>query len=116
MQAIVTKYLGATDSRGSRIIARADAGSVTVAWDYAIDDDANHRAAAEALCARLGWKGKLACGGMPPKSAYACVFVFVTPSTCETLRAKRARTRAVRRSQSELAAAEAKRLDWKARK
>lgn len=55
MQAIITKYLGPTDTRGSRIKATAAAGSVTLSYDCALDSDGNHRAAAEALCVKLGW-------------------------------------------------------------
>jgi hypothetical protein len=32
-QAIVTRYLGATDYRGARVKATAYAGSVTLPWD-----------------------------------------------------------------------------------
>lgn len=55
LQAIQTKYLGPTNSRGSRIKATAAAGSVTVSWDYALDQCDNHRAAAKALCDKFGW-------------------------------------------------------------
>jgi len=55
LQAITTKYLGPTDHRGSRIKARCAAGSVTVPWDYALNADANHVAAARALCEKLQW-------------------------------------------------------------
>ena len=34
-QAIVTKYLGPTKSRGSRVKATASAGSITLAWNDA---------------------------------------------------------------------------------
>jgi len=54
-QAIVTKYLGPTDYRGSRVKATAQAGSMTVPWDHALDPAENHRAAAFALAKRLGW-------------------------------------------------------------
>jgi hypothetical protein len=56
MQAIQTKYLGPTDSRGSRIKATCAAGSVTVPWDYGADTDANHRYACSMLRSKLGWE------------------------------------------------------------
>lgn len=50
--AIRTRYHGPTDHRGSRFTAMADdtrdRQSVTVGYDYALDVDANHAAAAEA--------------------------------------------------------------------
>jgi hypothetical protein len=55
LQAITTKYIGPTNYRGSRIKARCKAGSVTVPWDYAISPNANHIAAARALCVKLQW-------------------------------------------------------------
>jgi hypothetical protein len=57
MQAIQTTYKGPTDSRGARILAKADAGSATVAWDHALGILENHLAAAMALVAKLGWDG-----------------------------------------------------------
>jgi len=55
MQAIITKYLGPTNVRGSRIKATCAAGSLTVSYDDALGSDGNHRAVAEALCVKLGW-------------------------------------------------------------
>ncbi|MDL5595979.1 hypothetical protein QS468_24895 [Bacillus subtilis] len=55
MQAIQTKYLGPTETRGSRISAKCAAGSVTLGYDHALDLESNHVAAAMALCAKLGW-------------------------------------------------------------
>ena len=53
MQAIITKYLGPTNHRGSRIKATAWAGSVTVSYDYSVDSGGNHKAAAQAVCDKL---------------------------------------------------------------
>ena len=55
MQAIQTKYLGATNHRGERVKATAAAGSVTLSWDYELNNEGNHRAAAEALMEKLDW-------------------------------------------------------------
>ena len=54
-QAIVTKHLGPTNHRGSRVKATAQAGSVTVPWDDALNSEANHDRAAKALAQRYGW-------------------------------------------------------------
>lgn len=51
MKAIVTKFHGPTYSRGSRYRATdSDKNSVTISSDLALNDDANHIAAAMALC------------------------------------------------------------------
>lgn len=58
-QGIETKYMGATNHRGSRVKATAYAGSITVGWDHGLDVNANHARAAAALCEKLGWSGVL---------------------------------------------------------
>lgn len=78
-QAIATKFLGPTNFRGARIKAKAEAGSVTVAWDYALGIEANHRAAAVALALKLGWTGHWHGGGGLPGAG----FVFVNSSNSE---------------------------------
>jgi hypothetical protein len=62
-QAIETRHLGPTNTKGSRIKATAWAGSVTIGYDYALDAQDNHRAAADALIAKMGWNGTFAQGG-----------------------------------------------------
>jgi hypothetical protein len=54
-QAIVTRYLGPTNTRGARIKATASAGSVSVAYGYG-NEEAEHMAACLALVAKLGWQ------------------------------------------------------------
>lgn len=74
MQAIITKYLGPTNHRGSRIKATAYAGSVTVPFDYSLDTVERHRAAAMALAAKYGWReGAWTYGEMPDGSGFAFV-------------------------------------------
>jgi len=55
MQAIVTKFVGPTTHRGSRVVAKADAGRRVYSWhdDLGIED--NHRAAALAFAHEFGW-------------------------------------------------------------
>lgn len=55
MQAITTKYIGPTNTRGSRVKARCEAGSITVHWDHALDVEDNHTVAAKTLRTKLGW-------------------------------------------------------------
>ncbi len=73
MKAIKTVYLGPTNTKGSRVKASAEGGSsVILAWDHALDAVDNHKAAAKALCEKLGWTGKLATGGL--SDCYVHVF------------------------------------------
>lgn len=79
MQAIVTKYFGPGNVRGSRVKATCQAGSVTVPWDDALNSDGNHTMAARKLAFKLGWNrkeyyGKMVMGAMPDGSGN--VFVF----------------------------------------
>lgn len=84
MQAILTKYLGATNNKPARIKAwNADGKSAIVSLSFCEDraeennwksgDESTHRAAAEYLCTKMGWKGELKGGGI--KGGYAFVFV-----------------------------------------
>jgi hypothetical protein len=74
MQAIITKYHGPGNVKGSRFIATSGSGlRVVVSYDYALDVEENHRAAAQALCDKLSWKGKFVSGGT--KDGYAHVFI-----------------------------------------
>lgn len=76
MQAIHTKFFGPTNSRPARIKATADAGSMTVSWDYARDVQTNHELAALALAKKLGWDeydGRWVAGSLPGEG-YAHVF------------------------------------------
>lgn len=51
---ILTKYLGPTNFRGSRVKATSGSGTtVTIAWDDELNIDENHAAAAMALAAKL---------------------------------------------------------------
>ena len=73
MKAITTKYLPATDTRGSRISAFDEDGNrITIPYDCALSGEAVHRKAAVALCRKMGWSDNLIGGGV--KGGY--VFVF----------------------------------------
>lgn len=74
-QAIETKYLGPTNTKGARIKATAWADSVTLRYDYALDAQGNHKAAADALIAKLGWTGTFAQGGNVKGDGYYFVNV-----------------------------------------
>lgn len=53
-----TKYLPATNRRGSRVKASTYAKSATIAWDDLLDVNENHERAALALCEKLEWGGE----------------------------------------------------------
>ena len=55
MQAIRTKYHGPTNTKGSRISAQCEAGRICVHYDHALNIEGNHKAACDALRAKLGW-------------------------------------------------------------
>jgi hypothetical protein len=74
-QAIETKFIKATNVTGERIKATAWGGSVAVGYDYALDAQGNHKAAADALIAKMGWTGTFAQGGNAKGNGY--VFVNV---------------------------------------
>ena len=66
MKAILTKYIGPTNTRPARV--KADAGDgVTLArsWDSTLDSRRNHAGAARALCNKMGWEAELIGGGFP---------------------------------------------------
>lgn len=64
-QAIVTKFLGPTNTRGSRVKATAQAGSITLELDYARSREDNHRMAARVLANKLDWSGVWDGGWLP---------------------------------------------------
>jgi hypothetical protein len=78
MKAIVTTYHGPTNTRGSRIIAKAEGGHrVSVPYSHELSGDAVYAIAARKLCDKLGWKGELISGGLPNGDV---VFVFADNS------------------------------------
>lgn len=64
-QAIITKYLGPTNTRGARILATTESGiRHTISYPHELTSDQGHRKAAEELAAKLNWHGKLVAGGL----------------------------------------------------
>lgn len=54
-QAIRTRYHGATNFNGSRIIASWGGKKKVFHWQYELSAEGNHLAAAAAVAAELGW-------------------------------------------------------------
>ena len=87
MKAILTKYHGPTDFKGSRVSAfDCDGNRVTIGYRSEFDTEPNHRAAADALCAKMGWEGGEMVGGFT-KDGMA--FVFTTMPKFTKLNCKR---------------------------
>jgi hypothetical protein len=78
MKSIYTKYIPATNTRGSRIKAYDSdkRNSVTLSYDNALSTDAIHRGAAVELCRRLDWHGVLVEGSANGQGGN--VYVFLT--------------------------------------
>ena len=55
MQAIRTRYHGPTNTTGSCIRAKCEAGSVRFSYDYSLNIYDNHKAACSKLREKLGW-------------------------------------------------------------
>lgn len=72
-QAIETVYKGPTDHRGSRIIAKAQAGRVTVPYDHGLSIEANHARAAFVLASKYKWTGYWHMGATASGAGYVAV-------------------------------------------
>jgi len=62
MQAIRTRYHGATNARGSRIVAKSEGGSIIMPYNHALNIEGNHAAAARLLLAKMNWSGVYSSG------------------------------------------------------
>ncbi len=78
MQAIVTKWLGPTNTKGSRIRVTCQAKTMIVPWDDGLGVEENHKKAAATLIAELGWETdcypRWYAGALPDGTGYAIVF------------------------------------------
>lgn len=71
-QAIVTKYIGPTNTRPGRVKATCDAATKTFDWNHAWNVERNHTEAARKLADSLSWYGTWS-GGAMPGAGYAFV-------------------------------------------
>lgn len=63
-QAIRTRHLGPTDTRGSRIVASAAAGRIVLPWDHSLSEAENHARAAAEFARRFDWADSFVGGGL----------------------------------------------------
>lgn len=86
MQAIETKYFGPGNVKGSRVKATTASGhSITLHWDYGLNPEENHMAAANALKNKLKWGGTLIQGALKDRF----VHVFANELAIKSLKALR---------------------------
>jgi len=76
-QAITTRFIGPTNHRGSRIKARAAAGSITIPYPHALSIEKAHAFAASHLADKLEWHGQWFGGGMPTEDGYVFVLADI---------------------------------------
>lgn len=62
MQAIRTRYYGPTNTRGSRIVAKCEAGTLSMPYNHALSAYQNHATCAALMLKRFSW-GKPYVGG-----------------------------------------------------
>jgi hypothetical protein len=77
-QAIITKYHGPTDTKGSRISAEAAAGKIYMPYQHEFDIDKNHEAAAVILIKKFHWEPHARGGvahGVLPNGDHVHVFI-----------------------------------------
>jgi hypothetical protein len=70
MQAIITKFICPTNTRGSRYKAQCERGSLTVDADHALSAEENHRAVCDALCAKFDAEDSAKYGSPLKKSGW----------------------------------------------
>jgi len=58
MQAIETKFLGPTNTRGSRVKATCWLKSITIEWDHSYNVEDNHKRAIDTLVMSLNYDRK----------------------------------------------------------
>ena len=79
MQAILTKFLPATNHKGSRIKATAAGGaSITIDYSSNLNIEEAHTEAAYALMNKMGWPNQLVSGGT--KEGFAFVMLPLVKS------------------------------------
>lgn len=77
MKAIVTKFHGPTNYKGSRYSATdSDGNRVMLSADHALAPEGNHDRAALALCRKMRWEGTLVRGSIGTQNVYVFDMVY----------------------------------------
>jgi hypothetical protein len=76
-QAITTKFIPVTNTKGSRVSAKCEAGRIILSWDHALNSEDNHKAAAMALIKKLGWDDRKWAYGSAGRNSRGETFVPV---------------------------------------
>lgn len=80
MKAILTKYMGPGNVRGSRIKAYdCDGNSVTIPYPHQLRSEDGHKKAAQSLCDKMKWTGELIGG----RTKDGMAFVFAEPKEAQ---------------------------------
>lgn len=83
-QSILTKYIGPTDTTGSRIKAVQSGwvndkttNSITIGYEHALNSDENHAKAALQLARKLGWDNqRFVCASLGKYSEFSYCFAI----------------------------------------
>jgi hypothetical protein len=75
MQAIVTKFIPATNYKGARIKAKAERGSVTISYPYNGGAEHCHAQAAQALVAKFVLEDEAKYGTPPGENSWSGSYV-----------------------------------------
>ena len=78
MQAIITKSIGPSNTRGSRVKAVCSVGSITIPYNHEVSHFEVHKEAVNALLVKFGWKDQMLApfGGQLPSGEYVWVFPY----------------------------------------
>ena len=83
LQAIETKYHGPTNTLGSRVSAKAEAGRIILEWDDSKNSDENHEIAARMLQQKFGWDNVIVGGGFSDRRVWVPVPSGFEGEQCE---------------------------------
>ena len=72
-QAIMIKFLGATNTKGTRLKVTSNCGSIIVPLEYGAGHEQRIRKAVDALLNKLDWSGEYIIGQLP-SGDYVAVF------------------------------------------
>jgi len=72
-QTITVQVLGPTNTKGTRVKASCEAGSVVLPWDHTLGVNDNTNRAVRRLLKKIDWHGHWQGGDVGKKVVYVCV-------------------------------------------